>query len=228
MQREGAVPDSFVKKKCHAHRIFGLNKALSTSNVLGPVPGVDVMAKRSQGWVKCEDRLPYYKDSSCSLSLATTPRLRTATPRLARTSAGAPGVQGPPEWGSWGFNAARGTAVPDSFVQQQKNVTRIASLDLSTAKHLELLVRATLKSVIGLCSLIASRPFSASPTCNLQPDDRQLRFFFHQCSYSTILRGWTCQPRIPAGLPPCPTAPFSTCSYLLFAHHHPSRPPLTV
>jgi hypothetical protein len=41
--------------------------------VLGPVPGVDVMAKRSQGWVKCEDRLPYYKGSSCSLPLATTP-----------------------------------------------------------------------------------------------------------------------------------------------------------
>jgi hypothetical protein len=28
-------------------------------NVLGPAPGVDVMAKRSQGWVKCGDRLPY-------------------------------------------------------------------------------------------------------------------------------------------------------------------------
>jgi hypothetical protein len=39
--------------------------------VLGPVPGVDVMAKRSQGRVKCEDRLPYYSDSSCSLSLVT-------------------------------------------------------------------------------------------------------------------------------------------------------------
>jgi hypothetical protein len=41
-------------------------------NVLGPVPGVDVMAKRSQGWVKCkmcEDRLPYYRGSSCSLPL---------------------------------------------------------------------------------------------------------------------------------------------------------------
>jgi hypothetical protein len=24
---------------------------------------------------------------------------------------------------------------------------------------------------------------------------------------------------------PCPTAPFSTCSYLLLAHHHPSTPP---
>jgi hypothetical protein len=94
--------------------------------------------------------------------------------------------------------------------------------------HLELLVRATLKSVIGLCGLIASRPFSAPPTCNLHPDDRQLRFFFRRCSYSTILRGWTCQPRIPAGRPPCPTAPFSTYSYLLIAHHHPSRSPLTV
>ena len=25
------------------------------------------MAKRPQAWVQCEDRLPYYKDSSCSL-----------------------------------------------------------------------------------------------------------------------------------------------------------------
>jgi hypothetical protein len=65
------------------------------------------MAKRSQGWVKCEDRLPYYKDSSCS-STATCRDSTTATPRLARTSAGAPGAQGPLEWGSWGFNAARG------------------------------------------------------------------------------------------------------------------------
>jgi hypothetical protein len=31
-------------------------------DVLGPVPGVGVMAKRSQGWVKCEDRLPYYPE----------------------------------------------------------------------------------------------------------------------------------------------------------------------
>ena len=31
-------------------------------NALGPVPGVDVMAKRSQGWVKSEDRLPYYRN----------------------------------------------------------------------------------------------------------------------------------------------------------------------
>jgi hypothetical protein len=112
-------------------------------------------------------------------------------------------------------------------LRSQKNDTRIASLDLSTAKHLKLLAPATLKSVIELCSLIASRPFSAPPTCNLQPDDRQLRFFFRRCSYSTILRGWPCQPRIPAGRPPCPTAPFSTYSYLLLAHHHPTRPPRT-
>jgi hypothetical protein len=42
------------------------------------------MAKRSQGWVKCEDRLPYYKDSSCSLPLATTPRPRPHDPRGPR------------------------------------------------------------------------------------------------------------------------------------------------
>jgi hypothetical protein len=43
-----------------------LRKFVDISNVLGPVPGVDVMAKGPQGWVQCEDHLPYYKDSSCS------------------------------------------------------------------------------------------------------------------------------------------------------------------
>jgi hypothetical protein len=37
--------------------------------LLGPVPGVGVMAKGPQGWVQCEDHLPYYKDTSCSLPL---------------------------------------------------------------------------------------------------------------------------------------------------------------
>jgi hypothetical protein len=58
----------------------------SVDNVLGPVPGVGVMAKRSQGWVKCEDRLPYYRDSSCSLPLPRLHVSTTTTPRLARTS----------------------------------------------------------------------------------------------------------------------------------------------
>jgi hypothetical protein len=41
--------------------------------------------------------------------------------------------------------------------------------------------------------------------------------FFRQCSYSTTLRGWPCQPRIPAGRPPCPPLPFlptATSSFL--------------
>jgi hypothetical protein len=67
------------------------------------------------------------------------------------------------------------------------------------AKHLELLVRAALKSVFELRSLIASRSFSAPPNCNPHPSDRPLRLIFRQCSHSTILRGWPCQPRIPAG-----------------------------
>ena len=77
-------------------------------NVLGPVPGVDVMAKRSQGWVKCEDRLPYYRDSPCSLPLPL-PRPHDHNPSTREdlaAGAGAPGVQGPPERGSWGSNAA--------------------------------------------------------------------------------------------------------------------------
>ena len=155
----------------------------------------------------------------------------TTTPRLARTSRRGRGRPGPRarSSGALGASMQREGAVPDSFVQKKCHAHRIFRLNkaLST-KHLELLVRATLKSVIGFCSLIASRSFSASPTCNLHPDDRPFRCFFRRCSYSTILRGWPCQPRIPAGRPPCPTAPFSTYSYPLLAHHHPSRPPLTV
>jgi hypothetical protein len=43
------------------------------------------MAKRPQGWVKCEGRLRYYKDSSCSLPLAATPRSTATTPRTRRS-----------------------------------------------------------------------------------------------------------------------------------------------
>jgi hypothetical protein len=57
---------------------------LTNPNGLGPVPGVDVMAKRSQGWVKCEDRLPDCEDSSCSLPLVTTPRPRLQDSREPR------------------------------------------------------------------------------------------------------------------------------------------------
>ena len=187
------------------------------------------MANRSQGWVKCEDRLPYYRDSSCSLPLPRLHDHNSTTREDLAAGAGAPGAQGPLEWGSWGFNAARGRCSGQLRSKKMSHASRLwTKYKALSTKHLELLVRATLKSVIGLCGLIASRPFSAPPTCNLQPDDRQLRFFFRRCSYSTILRGWPCQPRIPAGRPPCPTAPFSTYSYLLIAHHHPSRPPLTV
>ena len=166
----------------------------------------------------------------CHDSTTTTPR-RARTSRRAGAGAGggARGKERARSSGALGASMQREGAVPDSFVQKKCHAHRIFRLNkaLST-KHLELLVRATLKSVIGLCGLIASRPFSAPPTCNLHPDDRMFRCFFRRCSYSTILRGWPCQPRIPAGRPPCPTAPFSTYSYPLLAHHHPSRPPLTV
>jgi hypothetical protein len=50
----------------HHRPRFPLHDRGSTSPVLlcleGPVPGVDAMAKRSQGWVKCEDHLPYYRN----------------------------------------------------------------------------------------------------------------------------------------------------------------------
>jgi hypothetical protein len=44
-------------------------------NVLGPVPGVDVMAKRPQGWVRCEDHLLYH--NFIYLLDSTTPRRGT-------------------------------------------------------------------------------------------------------------------------------------------------------
>ena len=149
------------------------------------VPGVDVMAKRSQGWVRCEDRLPYYRDSSCSLSLATTPRLRLHDSRGPRR--GRPGSRARSS-GALGASMQREGPLFRTASFFFLNDTRIASLDLSTAKHLKLLAPAALKSAIELCSLIASRPFSAPPTCNLQPDDRPFRVFFRQCPYSTILR----------------------------------------
>jgi hypothetical protein len=48
------------------------------------VPGVDVMAKRPQGWVQCEDRLPYYN------FIYWTPRLHDA--RGPRRGARGPGA----------------------------------------------------------------------------------------------------------------------------------------
>jgi hypothetical protein len=39
-----------------------------------------------QGWVQCEDHLPYYKDNANGILLDST------APRPARTSAEAPGV----------------------------------------------------------------------------------------------------------------------------------------
>ncbi len=68
-------------------------------------------------------------------------------------------------------------AVPDSFVQKKCHAHRIFRLNkaLST-KHLELLVRAALKSVFELCSLIASRSFPAPPNCAFF--FRPFRFFF--------------------------------------------------
>jgi hypothetical protein len=64
-------------------------------------------------------------------------------------------------------------AAPDSFVQKKCHAHRIFRLNkaLST-KHLEFLVRATLKSVFELCGLIASRPFSAPPTLQTSKIDK--------------------------------------------------------
>jgi hypothetical protein len=127
------------------------------------------MAKRSQGWVKCEDRLPYYKDNSCSLSLATTPRLRLHDSRGPRR--GRPGSRARSS-GALGASMQHEGPLFRTASFQKKNDTRIASLDLSTAKHLKLLAPATLKSVLKFCSLIASRQAIFSTT-NLQPTARR-------------------------------------------------------
>jgi hypothetical protein len=42
---------------------------MMSSDVLGPILGVGVLAKGPQAWVQCEDHLPYYKGGSCSLPL---------------------------------------------------------------------------------------------------------------------------------------------------------------
>jgi hypothetical protein len=96
--------------------------------VLGPVPGVDVMAKRPQGWVKCEDRLPYYRGSSCSLPLPRLHDHNSTTREDLAAGAGAPGVKGgPARVGLLGLQcSARALFRTASF---KKNVTRIASLD---------------------------------------------------------------------------------------------------
>jgi hypothetical protein len=59
-------------------------------NVLGPVPGVDVMAKGPQGWVQCEDHLPYYKHNSGSL-----PRLHDHDPTTREDLGGGGGARDP-------------------------------------------------------------------------------------------------------------------------------------
>jgi hypothetical protein len=82
-------------------------------HVLGPVPGVGVMAKGPQGWVQCEDHLPYYKDNSCGLPLATTPRPRLHDSRGPRR--GRPGSRTRSS-GALGASMQREGAVPGSSI----------------------------------------------------------------------------------------------------------------
>ena len=69
MQREGAVPDSFVQKKCHAHRIFGLNKALSTKHL--------ELLVRPGGAKKCLWTL----QPDCKQVIFSTTKLQPTAPR---------------------------------------------------------------------------------------------------------------------------------------------------
>jgi hypothetical protein len=116
------------------HREQWLRKSIHHKwNVLGPVLGVDVMhmAKRSQGWAKCEDRRAFptaYRDSSCSLPLPRLHDHNSTTREDLAAGVGAPGVKGPLEWGSWGLNAARGRclrAVIGSRAPQSRWVSRV-------------------------------------------------------------------------------------------------------
>jgi hypothetical protein len=77
-------------------------------NVLGPVPGVGVMAKGPQGWVKCEDRFPTTKITPAACRGSTTTALR-----LARTSLGGgrPGSRAR-SGGALGASMQREGAVP--------------------------------------------------------------------------------------------------------------------
>jgi hypothetical protein len=97
--------------------------------VLGPVPASRGLAlwlsKRSQRRAKCEDRLPYYKDSSCSLPLATTPRPRLHDPRGPRRGRGRPGSRARSS-GALAASMQREGAVPDNFVQNK--MTRASHL----------------------------------------------------------------------------------------------------
>jgi hypothetical protein len=92
-------------------------------DVLGPVPGVDVMAKGPQGWMQCEDHLPYYKDNPCSL-----PRLHDHDSTTREDPGGGARGPGPARVGLLGASMQReGAAVPDSSDQNQNKMTRIAS-----------------------------------------------------------------------------------------------------
>jgi hypothetical protein len=96
---------------------------MENCDVLGPVPGVGVvvMAKRPQGWVKCEGRLSYCKDSSCSSPLATTPRPRLSAlhdSRGPRRGRGRPGSRARSS-GALVASMQHEGAVPDSCVQNE-------------------------------------------------------------------------------------------------------------
>jgi hypothetical protein len=95
---------------------------------LGPRPGRGLtlwLRGLSQGWVKCEDRLPYYRDSSCSLPLAMTPRPRLRDSRGPRRQRGRPGSRARSS-GALAASMQREGAVPDSFVQNK--MTRASHL----------------------------------------------------------------------------------------------------
>jgi hypothetical protein len=108
---------------------YGHVREVVAEYVVGPVPGVGVMAKRSQGWVKCEDRLPYYRDSSCSLPLPRLHDHNSTTREDLAAGAGRGGARGkgPARVGLLGLQcSARALFRTAPF---KKNVTRIAPLD---------------------------------------------------------------------------------------------------
>jgi hypothetical protein len=109
--------------------------------------------------LQCEDHLPYYRDNSCCLQLATTPRPPLRDSRLASRQDLGGGARGPgPAQVGFlvGASMQREGAVPGSshriFIQTKALSTSNCSYG-----------RAALRSVFELCSITKFQPTARRP-----------------------------------------------------------------